>query len=71
MRLSSEQASRSPKESYDLVMAKYEHGKANITEFNEARDNYLESESNLVRSRYEYIFSAELLDFYAGNPLTL
>ena len=69
--LSSKEASRSAKESYDLVMAKYENGKANITEFNEARDNYLESESNLVRSRYEYIFSAKLLDFYAGNPLTL
>ncbi|MGN1215195.1 MAG: TolC family protein [Candidatus Cryptobacteroides sp.] len=65
------EARQSAKESYDLVTAKYENGKANITEFNEARDNFLESESNLVRSRYEYLFSAKLLDFYAGKPLML
>lgn len=62
---------QSAKKSYDLVTAKYEIGKANITEFNEARDNFLESESNLVCSRYEYLFSAKLLDFYAGKPLML
>lgn len=68
---SSIDARESAKESYDLVMAKYENGKANITEFNEARDNFLESESNLVRSRYEYLFSAKLLDFYSGKELEL
>jgi len=68
---SSIDARESAKESYDLVMAKYENGKANITEFNEARDSFLESESNLVRSRYEYLYSAKLLDFYSGKPMAL
>lgn len=61
----------SARESFDLMLAKYENGKANITEFNEARDFYLEAESDLSRARYEYLFSAKLLDFYAGKPLTL
>jgi hypothetical protein len=59
----------SAKESYELVLAKYENGKANITEFNEARDSFLESESNLARARYEFLFSAKLLDFYRGQKL--
>lgn len=63
-------AESSAKESYELVLAKYENGKANITEFNEARDAYLQSESNLSSARYEYLFSAKLLDFYRGKELT-
>lgn len=51
------------------MLAKYENGKANITEFNEARDSFLESESNLARARYEFLFSAKLLDFYRGQKL--
>ena len=63
-------AESSAKESYELVLAKYENGKSNITEFNEARDAYLQSESNLSSARYEYLFSAKLLDFYRGKELT-
>ena len=66
---SSLDADASAKESYELVLAKYENGKANITEFNEARDSFLESESNLARARCEFLFSAKLLDFYRGQKL--
>ena len=59
----------SARESFELMKAKYENGKSNITEFNEARDSWLEAESNLVRSRYEYLYSAKLLDFYRGRPM--
>ncbi len=68
---SSLDASAGAKESYELVLAKYENGKANITEFNEARDSFLESQSNLARARYEFLFSARLLDFYRGKRLEL
>ena len=66
---SSEDAKESARESFELMKAKYENCKSNITEFNEARDSWLEAESNLVRSRYEYLYSAKLLDFYRGRPL--
>ena len=66
---SSRDALDSARESFDLVQAKYENGKANITEFNESRDNWLKAESDLLRSRYEYLYSAKLLDFYRGRPL--
>ena len=66
---SSVDAQDSAKESFDLMLAKYENGKANITEFNESRDNWLKAESDLVRSRYEYLYSAKLLEFYRGRPL--
>ena len=66
---SSADAQASAQESFELMKAKYENGKANITEFNDARDNWLKAESDLLRSRYEYLYSAKLLDFYRGRPL--
>ena len=62
-------AEDSAKESFDLVKAKYENQKANITEFNEARNNWFTAESNLARARYEYMYSVKLLDFYRGRNL--
>jgi outer membrane protein len=68
---SSQDAGASAEESFELVKAKYENGKANITEFNESRDGYLEAQSNLAQARYEYLFTARLLDFYRTGELTL
>ena len=66
---SSGEAARSNKVAFDLMTAKYEYGKANITEFNEAKNNWLKSESDLVRAKYEYMYSTSLIDFYRGKQL--
>ena len=66
---SSREASRSNKAAFDLTAAKYEYGKANITEFNEAKNNWLKAESNLARAKYEYMYDTSLIDFYRGRKL--
>lgn len=66
---SSAEASRSNKAAFDLTSAKYEYGKANITEFNESKNSWLESESELVRAKYEYLYDTALIDFYRGKQL--
>ena len=63
------EAAASAQESFTLVSAKYENGKANITEFNEAKDRLLEAESNLAQARYEHLYQSKLLDFYQGKDL--
>ena len=67
---SSEAAAQSSKDAFTLVQAKYENGKATITEFNEAKNNYLKAESDLVQSRYENLYQITLLNFYRGRELT-
>ena len=67
---SSEQAKRSQEEAFRLVSAKYEYGKANITEFNEAKNNLMKAESDLVRAKYEYLYQNALIDFYRGKDLS-
>lgn len=66
---SSEAARQSSADAFRLAQAKYENGKANITEFNEAKNRFLKSESDLVQARYEYLYQTTLLDFYRGKEL--
>lgn len=66
---SSKQAEQSSQDAFKLTQAKYENGKASITEFNEAKNNYLKTESDLVQARYEYLYQTALLDFYRGRDL--
>ena len=67
---SSSEAKRSQEEAFRLMSAKYEYGKANITEFNEAKNNLMKAESDLVRAKYEYLYQRALTDFYRGRELS-
>ena len=66
---SSREAVVSSEDAFKLMQAKYENGKANITEFNEAKNKYLKAESDLVQARYERLYQGALLDFYRGRDL--
>ena len=65
----SQQAVATANDAFHLTQAKYENGKATITEFNEAKNNYLKSESDLVQARYENIYQQALIAFYRGHDL--
>ena len=66
---SSREAVVSSEDAFNLMQAKYENGKANITEFNEAKNKYLKAESDLVQARYERLYQWALLNFYRGRDL--
>ena len=66
---SSADAVQSSKDAFQLMQAKYENGKATMTEFNESKNNYLKSESDLVQARYENLYQHALIEFYRGKEL--
>ena len=66
---SSAEAVQSSKDACELMQAKYENGKATITEFNESKNNYMRAESDLVQARYENLYQHALLEFYRGKEL--
>ena len=66
---SSEEARHSSEAAFQLTQAKYEQGQATITEFNEAKNNYLRAESDLTQARYEYLYQQALIQFYRGREL--
>ena len=67
---SSAEAVRSSNDAFLLMQAKYENGKATITEFNEAKNTYLRAESDLVQARYENLYQQALIQFYRGRDLS-
>lgn len=67
--LSGREAVTSNTKAFEMISQKYENGKSNITEFNEAKNNYLKAQSDFARSKYEYIYNTTLLKFYAGAEL--
>ena len=66
---SSSEARRASEVAFHMVQTKYENGKATITEFNEAKNNYLKTESDLTQARYEHLYQVALMKFYRGEPL--
>lgn len=65
--LSSGVAEASARENFELSEALYEAGKRTSTEFNEAKNNYLQAASNLAQARCEYFYQVQLLELYRGN----
>jgi len=61
-----EQASET---SLNLVTKKYEAGKANGTEYDEARKKHTNAATQRLTAYYDYLFRTKILDFYAGEPL--
>ena len=68
---SSEIVQTSAQESFDLVQAKYEGGKASITEFNESKNRLVSAQADLLKYRYEYLFNTALLEFYRNSSFEL
>lgn len=64
------EAVKSNEDAFALMKAKYENGRATMTEFNEQKNYYLKAQSELVQARYEYLYQMALLDFYRGRELT-
>ena len=64
---SSKVAAESAEEAFLLEKARYENGKATLTEFNEAKNNYLKASSDLVQAQYDYLYKVQLLEFYRSG----
>jgi outer membrane protein len=54
---------------YEFAKEKYALGAINALELNTTRNNYLIAESNLINSKYDYIFKRLILDVYQGRDI--
>jgi outer membrane protein len=63
---SSTTAAQASQESFGLVAERYNNGKATAVEYNEAKQNLVQAQSNELQAKYEYLFRTKILDFYKG-----
>jgi len=62
---------QSMQESFKYTKQKFKVGLVNSIEFNTAKNQLIKAESDLLQSKYEYIFKTKILEFYQGVPLQL
>lgn len=65
------EAVNSYKESFHYTEQKFNVGIVNSVDYNISKNNLIKAESDLLQAKYSYIFSAKILDFYRGIPITL
>lgn len=68
---SNKESVESTKISYDFSEKSFTAGKINIYDLNTARNNYFNALSQMLQSKYQFLFKVKVLDFYAGKPLDL
>ncbi|MGZ3920765.1 MAG: TolC family protein [Bacteroidia bacterium] len=57
-------------ESFKYAQQKLNAGAISSFDFNAAKNRLYAAESNLLQSKYDYIFKLKVLDYYQGKPLT-
>ncbi len=65
----SRSAETAAQEAFRLMEAKYENGKANDTEYDEARVKLLSASIDRISARYDCLFRSKILDFYRGHAI--
>lgn len=69
--ISSDKSVEANKLAFSYAEERYNAGKSTVFEFSEAKTKYTQSLSEQTQSKYNFIFSAKILDFYNGIPITL
>ena len=69
--LATEMALVSIEESFRHTEQRFEVGMVTTVEFNQALNQLTTTRSDLLRAKYEYIFTTNILEFYLGNPISL
>ncbi|WP_418637344.1 TolC family protein [Winogradskyella sp.] len=55
---------------FEYAKERYDVGLSNAFDFNQSRATYENSQSDVVRTKYDYIFRLKILEFYFGLPIT-
>ena len=69
--ISSEKSVEANEEAFRYAEEKYNVGMVTTVEYNQMKNNLTAAQSQLLQSKYEYIFRTKILDFYNGIPIKL
>lgn len=57
------------KEAFNYAKEKYAVGMMNSFDFNQSQTLYVNSQSEVLRTKYDYIFKVKVVEFYFGIPI--
>ena len=68
---SSNKSVQASQESFRYAEERYQIGQTSVFEFNDARTKLIQSMSDQIQAKYDFIFKSKVLDFYNGVPIKL
>jgi outer membrane protein len=68
---SAEKALTSMQQNFTNAEKRFEQSMINAVDFNDAKNRLTNTESSMIRAKYEYLFRKTILDFYKGKPIKL
>ena len=57
-------------QSKEYARERYEVGLINVFDFNQAQTLFVNAQSELLRTKYDFIFKVKILEFYFGIPIS-
>lgn len=69
--LASEKNVEALEESFMYTEQRFNVGMVNVLEYNDAKNRLTAAQSEMLQSKYEFVFRTKVLDFYVGVPITL
>lgn len=57
-------------EAFNYARERYNVGLLNAFDFNQSQNRYEAAQSDVIRTKYDYIFKLKVLEFYFGIPIT-
>ncbi len=67
----SEKALIAMEESFKYTEQRFEVGLVNTVDYNSAKNQLRNTKSELIQSKFDYIFKTKILDFYQGKPISM
>ncbi|NRA93623.1 MAG: TolC family protein, partial [Psychroserpens sp.] len=64
------QTEEARKLAFEYAKERYDVGLSNAFDFNQSRTAYENAQSDVIRTKYDYIFKLKILEFYFGIPIT-
>ncbi len=67
--MATEKALEAQKQAFEYSKKRFEVGMMNSVDFNSSKNKLANTESQLIQSKYDYLFKIKILEFYQGKSL--
>ena len=57
------------KKAFDYSQERFSSGAINSYDFNQTKNNLINAQSQLIQSKYDFMFKLKVLEFYFGQPI--
>ncbi len=66
--MAAQKSVKATKIALEYAEKRFKIGSANSYDFEQAKNNYISAQVDLINAKYDYVFKVKVMEFYAGKP---